>query len=325
MSSSRVPGLHHVTCVSGSAQETFRFYANVLGLRLVKTTVHMDDVDVYHLYFGDDEGSPGTVLTFFPFPSADPGIHGTGSATNTTFAVPEHAQSFWAERLSDRLVSSGWEDLLGEPVLRFRDDEGQELRLAVAEATELRAATTDIVPPEHGICYIKGIDFVVRDPEPTHGLLTGGLGLEAAAESGDRSRLRFGDDRSGCFVDVVARPDLPAARPVPLEGLLPEAGTVNHVAFGPIDEDHQLRLRESLQASGYEVSKLKDRRYFTSIYFLDQSGIRLEIATGQPGFAVDEDPEHLGQELMLPPWLEHRRAEYEASLPPLDRTLLTTQ
>ena len=314
-------GIHHITCVSGAPQRNVDFYCGVLGLRLVKKTVHFDNARVYHLYYGDETGTPGSLITFFPFPDEeDRGRHGAGSVSAVHFCVPEDSTAYWEARLRRLGIKAGtWRERFGDPVLEFEDHEGLCLELAATAAAGRRAGWRGgDVPPRHAVRFIAGAALSVRRPEPSIELLTTVFGLAIGAEEAGRTRLLFPGDALGMHLDVVHMPDGPDAAPVPLEGVLPEIGTVNHLAMGPATRSEQLDIRGLLAGAGLQVTGVKDRRYFQSIYTLDPAGIRLEVATGEPGFLVDESAAALGTTLQLPPWLESERPVYERLLPPID-------
>jgi glyoxalase family protein len=310
--------------VCSGPQHNANFYRGVLGLRMVKATVHFDNARVYHLYYGDEIGTPGTLITFFPFADLrSHGRHGAGSIAAIQFAVPEHSAAFWSDRLRRRGVSAGkWHERFGEPVLELEDPDGLRLEVVATPAARGRTSWTGSdVPAADAVRGIRGATISVRRPDPSIAMLTRFFGLSAASEEDGRTRLVFARDTFSTHLDVVHNPDGPDALPVPLEGVLPEVGTVNHLAFGPVGAAEQLNLREQLASAGFPVTPVKDRRYFKSIYTLDPAGIRLEAATGEPGFLVDEPRDLLGTALQLPPWLEAQRAEYQRLLPALDFNL----
>jgi len=306
--------------VSSHPQKNVDFYQSVLGLRLVKTTVHFDNADVYHLYYGDEIGTPGTLITFFPFPNEHKrGKHGSGSVSAIQFAIPDDAAGYWHDRLRALGVHTGqWSDRFGEGVLAFEDHDGLCLELvATRDASHREGWPGGPVPAARTVRFIRGATLLVRQREPSTRFLTDLFGLTVAIEDGERTRLVFPDDDAGVHIDVLGASTGPEALPVPLEGVLPEAGTINQLAIGPVTSDEQRSLRRRLLAAGFQATGVKDRRYFQSIYTLDPAGVRLEAATGEPGFLVDEPRDRLGTTLQLPPWLESRRGEYERLLPPL--------
>jgi glyoxalase family protein len=280
----QLQGLHHLTMITGDAQRNVDFYANRLGLRLVKKTVNFDSPDAYHLYFGDEQGSPGTILTWFEFPGAWRGRPGAGMIHTIQLAVAsEAALDFWAERL-------------GSERGRFTDYDGLQYELVVSDRAPQRAWHPEI-PEELAITGIAGARAYGEAGE--HPLLTQTLGFE---RTGD------GEYRLGDFTWAYDAP--------PAERALQGAGTVHHIAWAARDEDH-LAWRERVREAGGHVTGVRDRDYFRSIYFREPRGILFEIATLSPGFAVDEDPAHLGEELRLPAQHEHLRPQLEKLLSPV--------
>jgi glyoxalase family protein len=287
--------------ITGDAQRTIEFYAELLGLRLVKTTVNFDAPEAYHLYFGDETGAPGSILTWFEFAGAPRGRAGSGMIHTIELGVgSSDALDFWAARLRD----AGCETERGDARLRFRDHDGLALELVIADPANppLVAAHPEIAP-EHAIAGPQGARAYGRDPGGPADLLTETLGF-AAAEAG-AYRLA-GDQRR--FSWSYDAPPAAAGR----QG----AGTVHHIAWASRDEDH-LAWQERVRDAGAHVTDVRDRDYFKSIYFREPRGILFEIATLSPGFAVDEDPEHLGESLRLPQMHEHLRSQLERTLLPL--------
>jgi len=304
-------GIHHVTAIARDPQASVDFYAGVLGLRLVKRTVNFDDPGTYHLYYGDETGRPGTILTFFPWPMARRGTRGTGQATVTAFSVPEGSLGFWRERLAAHGVAHDEPARrFAEEVLTLLDPDGLKLELvAHAGAGEAEPWDGGPVPAEHAIRGFHGVTLAQQGYEATAELLTGPMEFEHAGEAGNRFRFMAAGEGPGRVVDVLCSPDLPPGRVA--------AGTVHHVAFRAADDADQLARREALAGRGLNVTPVLDRQYFHSIYFREPGGVLFEIATDPPGFTLDEPPEELGSALRLPPWLEPHRTRIEATLPPL--------
>jgi glyoxalase family protein len=303
-------GIHHVTAICGEPQRNVDFYAGLLGLRLVKKTVNFDDPGTYHLYYGDGAGSPGSIMTFFPWASAPKGRIGAGQLTVTSFSFPASSLGYWTERL----VESGVrfekpEDRFGETVLRFPDPDGLRLELVAAADDNREGWDGGPVPAEHALRGFHHVTLLSTAPAGTAQLMTGTLGFRQTGEAEGRTRFEAGEGGPGTTVDVADGAGFP-------RGTM-GVGTVHHVAFRVPDEETQLELREKVAALGYNVTPVLDRNYFRSIYFREPGGVLFEIATDPPGFAADEDPEHLGEQLKLPPWLEPRREEIEAVLEPL--------
>lgn len=304
-------GLHHVTAIAGDPQRNADFYLRTLGLRLVKTTVNFDDPGTYHLYYGDEAGRPGTLLTFFPWKGAPSGRHGTGQATTTSFSVPESSIGWWKQHLAAQGVEVGQvHNRDGEDALTFHDPDGLGLALVAHPQGDPRAPWDDgIVPAEHGIRGLHSVTLSVTDETATAAMFDG-LGLTFAAQDGNRFRFTAGEGGPGAFVDVLVTPDVP-------QGLV-AAGAVHHVAWRAPDEATQATWREELLGSGVDVTSILDRQYFRSIYFREPGGTLLEIATDEPGFTADEPLLELGRALKLPPWLEPKRDEIDRMLPKLN-------
>ena len=296
----RLEGIHHITCITADAQRNVDFYAGLLGLRMVKKTVNQDQPSVYHLFYADELGSPGSDLTFFEFRGTPVGRAGAGMIHRIVWRVgaPE-ALDFWAERLAE----AGYESAREDDRLRFADFEGLEHELAVSDARdEPLIADHPEVPAELALQGFDGARAYTDDPERSRPLLEAGLGFAA----GDGSWESRGERRGSLWAYDEAPPQ-PG-----IQG----AGTVHHIAWASQMDDHE-RWRERVIEAGARPTPVIDRFWFRSIYFREPSGVLFEIATIGPGFAVDEDPEHLGEELVLPPFLEDRREEIEANLVPI--------
>ncbi|RYG44843.1 ring-cleaving dioxygenase, partial [bacterium] len=294
----RILGLHHITTIASDAAANYDFYVRFLGLRLVKKTVNFDDPGTYHLYYGDEEGHPGTIMTFFPWPGARRGRPGAGEATGVAFAIPVGSLSFWKSRAETQghHVES-LEGRLGDIGLSLRDPDG--LRIELVESGVPGSPREDI-PAEAAIGGFFAATLEIVDLLPTIGLLTGTMGLEPVADDGRRFRFRT-VTAPGQFIDLLHVPSGPW-------GQL-GAGTVHHIAFRAKDDADQLGWRETLDAAGHEVTEVRDRNYFHSIYFREPGGVLFEIATDPPGFAVDEPKGTMGERLMLPEWLESQRVQ----------------
>ena len=301
-------GIHHVTAIAGRADRNLDFFTRVLGLRLVKLTVNYDDPETYHLYYGDEDGHPGTILTFFPWPGAPRGRKGAGPATTTSFSIPRDSVSYWVERLGKHGVSfTGPVDRFDEQLLSFSDPEGLNLEL-VAHAGESRSGwSRGPVPREHAIRGFFGVTLSEEGYEKTSSLLTETMGFKLTKQEGNRFRYAAGSGGPGASVDLLCQPD---ARP----GVV-SVGTVHHVAWRTPDDAQQKMWREELVEAGFNVTPVIDRRYFHSIYFREPGGVLFEIATDPPGFAIDERKEELGTRLMLPPQLERFREHLVQVLP----------
>ena len=297
----RLEGIHHITAITGDAPRNVQFYAGTLGLRMVKKTVNQDDPTVYHLFYADEKGSAGSDITFFEYPGLGRGRAGDGMVHRIVWRVASTAAlDFWEGRLREH----GVEPDRRVDRLRFEDPEGLGLELRVNETSEppLRASHPD-VPVEHALLGFDGVHTFASDPEASAGFLREGLGFEEGTTGEWTAR---GEERGSFYVY-----DEP-----PAEGGLNGAGTVHHVAWASPMDEHEA-WRERVAASGAQVTPVIDRFYFKSIYFREPSGVLFELATMGPGFATDEDPEHLGERLSLPPNFEHLRAEVEPLLTPL--------
>jgi len=306
-----VLGLHHITAISSDPQKTLDFYTKILGLRLIKLTVNYDDPSMYHVYFGDEIGHPGTVLTFFPWPGQPKGRKGSGQATNTSFSISPGSVSYWTDRLKSHGISvEAPHKRFGDTVLSFEDHDGQGLEIVASKAVEERTGWThSSVPKEHAITGFHSVTLLEEVLERTETVLVDTLGFRQVGEEADRFRYEAGKGGTGTTVDILSRPK--AQR-----GFV-SVGTVHHVAFRASDDAHQKDLRQEIVKADLNVTGVINRNYFHSIYFREHGGVLFEVATDQPGFAVDESPEQLGTHLALPPWLENSRAEIEKNLPPV--------
>lgn len=304
-------GIHHVTAIAGPARRTLDFYTRTLGLRLVKKTVNFDDPTTYHFYFGDEAGRPGTLLTFFPWAHAARGRLGVGETQEIALRVPEGAIGYWMHRFVERSVPH--EPLgkrFGETALTFADPDGMRLTLVAVPGGEREPAWSDgEISAEHAIRGLHGVTLLVADAVPTGTILTDVLGFTETGREGPT--VRYGAEAEvGGIVDVRAVGDFPRGRP--------GAGSIHHVAFRATDDAAERAMANALAAKhGLHVTDQKDRNYFRSVYFREPGGILFEIATDDPGFAVDEPAPLLGRELKLPRFLEARRQEIEAVLPAL--------
>jgi glyoxalase family protein len=299
----QLDGIHHITAITADAQRNVDFYARLLGMRLVKKTVNFDAPDVYHLYYGDEVGAPGSVLTFFEFPDAARGHAGAGMVHRLRWRVPSRdSLTFWAERLAEDGVAI---EQGGGLQLRFRDPDGLGLELAVLENPDppLRARAADI-PPEHALAGFEGVRVYGRESPQGRALLTDVLGFRA--RGGGEYALTDGRRQATYVYD----------EPPPQPGVQ-GGGTVHHIAWCDRDGEHAA-WRARLLTAGEHPTPVIDRQYFLSIYFRERAGVLFELATPSPGFAVDEDPEHLGEQLRLPPQHEHLRAALEGTLTPLE-------
>jgi glyoxalase family protein len=309
-----VHGLHHITAISGPAQENLDFYAGILGMRLVKRSVNQDDPGTYHLFYADAEGHPGSDLTFFPWAHMAPPRIGHGLAVEVSLEVAAGSLDFWAARLDHYSTPLGSiEQRFGDRVLPLVDPHGMKLALVEPAAVPDRAFTPwdeSPVPGERQIRGLYGAQIWERDAAATSAFLTGVLGFQTIASEGGWTRYGFRD--AAGVVDIRETP----------EGRRGAwgVGAVHHLAWRVDDEAHQLAVRARVEASGGHATPVIDRFWFKSVYFKEPGGVLFELATDGPGFAVDEDAAHLGETLVLPPWLEAERARIEQLLPPLTAT-----
>ena len=302
-----ITGLHHITALASHAQKNVDFYAGVLGLRLVKRTINFDAPEIYHLYYGNEKGSPGTILTFFPYPGIPKGRKGKGQLTVTSFSISENSLDYWIKRLKKfGITTKGPEERFNEQFIYFEDFDGLGLELVGNKNDQRAGFTYGNIPLEHSIKGFYGMTLCEEGYERTAGFLIGQLDHKLVAEKGNRFRYSV-SGKPGDFVDVLCYPDA-------LRGQ-GGAGTVHHVAFATPSEDTQLKAREKLLNYGVNITPVLDREYFHSIYFREPGGVLFEIATTPPGFTIDEPIEHLGENLKLPPWEEKNRVIIEQVLP----------
>jgi glyoxalase family protein len=306
----QVKGLHHVTSMAKDARENNDFFTHALGLRRVKKTVNFDAPDVYHLYYGDEAGTPGSVMTYFPFPNIGKGRSGTGEVGTTVFSVPEGSIGYWSDRLA-KLGVAGLApgEAFGEKRLAFDGPDGDGFALVEARGDDRQAWAKGGVPADAAIRGFHSVSMRLRDTGRTAELLTF-MGYDKADASGATTRFAIKGGNGADFVDIEA---LPGVAPANLG-----AGSVHHVAFAVADRAAQLAVRKALVDTGYQVTPVIDRDYFWSIYFRTPGGVLFEVATNEPGFDRDEDTAHLGEALKLPTQHAHLRAYLEQHLKPLE-------
>lgn len=313
---SDIPGIHHVTAIAGDPGRNLEFYTDTLGLRLVKRSVNQDDVSVYHLFYGDHRGSPGTSMTFFPYVGARPGRVGTGQVATTQFLIPASAVEYWRDRLEAADVEvDDPVDRFGETALPFTDPDGLQVELVGVADPPAGDPPDGPVPTEHAIRGFYGVTLQLDDARGTASLLEAmGFdetnGADPTPEKERAGRRRFvADGDLGYVVDLVVDPEG--------ERGSPGAGTVHHVAFR-VTAEEQAAWREVLIDRGLRPTEIIDRKWFESVYVRTPGGVLFEFATESPGYTVDEDIAELGESLVLPEWLEDRRDEIEAGLPTLE-------
>nr|WP_199399088.1 VOC family protein [Halodesulfurarchaeum formicicum] len=301
------PGIHHVTAIGADPGRNRQFYTETLGLRLVKRSVNQDDPTVYHLFYGDREGNPGTSMTVFPYPGATPGESGSGQATTVQFTIPDAAVEFWLDRLDEAGIDRDEPiERFGDTVIPLRDPDGLALELVATDAPA-GSPPAGPVPEAHAIRGFFGVTLTVAADEGFTGLLEA-MGYQETDRTAARTRYESSGEL-GAVLDVQVDPEAPRGR----QG----AGTVHHVAFR-VGESTQAEWRALLQDRGLRPTEVIDRKWFESVYARTPAGILFEFATAEPGYTVDEALEDLGTKLVLPDWLEERRAEIEAELPPFD-------
>jgi glyoxalase family protein len=292
-----VRGLHHVTALAGDPQRNLDFYTHFLGLHLIKRTVNFDDPGAYHFYFGDRVGTPGTIVTFFPWPNAPAGRPGTGQAVAVSLAAPRSALTNWIERAQSAQVEfEGPSTRFGDQLITLHDPAGLPIELI---ASEPESDNPKIVRVDSAAICVTNADASLR-------FLTEILGARPTAEEHDRTRLDLG----GTAVDVIGSPNSDRAKL--------SAGMIHHIAWKVADDAAQAKWRTKLMDAGAKVTRVIDRQYFRSIYFREPGGVLFEIATEGPGFLIDESPQQLGTALKLPPWLESIHPSIETRLPKVD-------
>jgi glyoxalase family protein len=304
-----IKGLHHVTAIARDPQRNVDFYRNVLGQRLVKRTVNFDAPDTYHFYFGDETGSPGSILTFFAWPNMRRGVHGNGEPHAVAYNVPSGSLEFWQEHLQQNgITSKSIEKRFGDDVLPFDDPDGMHVELVEsASAGPVHFWEAGPIPQILALKGFHSVTLWLDEVAPTAELLTKQMGYTAANNEGDRYRFVGDLNVSGHIVDIVHRP-----------GKVPAsfgAGSIHHIAFRVPTDEKQLEYQKLIRETGLRVTDVMDRSYFHSIYFRELGGVLFEIATDTPGFAIDEPVPMLGETLKLPEWFEPNRTAIEQSLP----------
>jgi glyoxalase family protein len=303
-------GLHHVTATVDQAQADLDFCVDALGLRLVKKTVNFDNHQVFHFYYGNEQGAPGTIWTTFPYHgrSVRTGTKGVGQVTVTSFSVPAGSLDFWKSRLRERGATvRDVEPRFGEEAIRVTDPSGLAIELVANDRDTRRHWDGGGIPASQAVRGLHSVSMTIGAASETVGLMTDVLGFETVNEMEGHIRMAVAGDEPGKTIDLIVDPDAPRA----VNGL----GTVHHVAMAISTPDEQIRLRDELIGRGFDVTAVMDRQYFQSIYFREPGGVLFEVATMQPGFAVDEALPCLGLDLKLPPWEEANRGAIEAGLP----------
>lgn len=308
-------GIHHITALASDPQRNIDFYLRLLGLRLVKRTVNFDAPDVYHLYYGDESGTPGTILTFFPFQDAVRGRRGAGEVSALAFRVPPSAREYWIHRLSSHGIRfQGPHRRFEHDVLSFEDPDGLSIEFEFSGGESADRPWVDgPVPPEYGIKGLSGATMLLRQSTYTEIMLRNLLGFQPAGAEEHRERYLVGNGDYTAAIDLVTDREIFPAR----QG----AGSIHHIAWRVPGYNHQAAWRTRIAEAGLDVTEIIDRQYFRSIYFHEPGGVLFEIATDQPGFTIDESVDSLGTALKLPSWLEPRRQQLERVLPPIDITI----
>jgi len=309
-----IGGIHHITCISGDAQENLDFYTGVLGMRMVKKSVNQDSPDTYHLFYADADGHPGADLTFFPWPGMQPGRVGSGLSMEVSLAVPAGSLDYWSERLARSTMKVGAvESRRGDRALPFMDPHGQ--RVALIETSDTREFTAwpkSPVPREKQILGLHAVRMWEQDRAATAAFLTDVMGFRAAGEEDGWHRYGVAGGGSGAHLEILEMPSAERGR----WGV----GAIHHVAWRVADERAQLEVRQRVAEAHRRPTEVIDRFWFKSVYYTEPGGVLFELATDGPGFTADEDLATLGESLVLPPWLEGMRKAIEAELPALRYT-----
>lgn len=310
MTTNKITGIHHITAIAGNPQTNIDFYTGVLGLRLVKKTVNFDAPDVYHFYYGNSTGEPGTILTFFPFGDIAKGRRGKGMLNTISFSVPLEALSFWEQHLKKSNVyhTGAQERFNNEIVILLEDPDGLNLELVFNDSDNRPGFTYGVIPLEYSVKGFYSVEIWEEGYERTAGLLTEQLDHKLIAEKGNRFRFAA-DDSPGNYVDIVCSPDS-------LKGLGGN-GTVHHIAFSTPNKETQGEVRLKIVERMLNPTPVIDRQYFHSIYFREPGGVLFEVATAEPGFTIDEPESSLGEKLKLPPQYEQHRSKIEQVLKPV--------
>lgn len=304
----KITGIHHITSIVGNVQENVNFYGEILGLRLVKKTVNFDDPQTYHLYFGDEDASPGTIITFFPHENARKGIVGDGQVGVTSYVIPLGSMEFWEKRLDKFNIKYGKENRFNEEFIAFEDPHGLKIELVEREEGKVNTWTIDDIDSNVAIKGFGGAVFYSLVPHKTADTLENVLGLEKIGEEEEFIRFKSSAE-IGNTIDI---------RTTTSGRGINSVGTVHHIAWRADDSLDQLEWQSLVRQNGFTVTDVRDRNYFEAIYFREKGGILFEIATDGPGFAIDEDKDSLGENLMLPEQYEKHRGELEKILTPIN-------
>ncbi|PSR52174.1 ring-cleaving dioxygenase [Adhaeribacter arboris] len=308
----KILGLHHITAIADKAKRNLDFYTKVLGLRLLKKTVNFDDPGTYHLYYGDEKGSAGTILTFFPYEGARRGLTGTGMVTEIGYSVPAGSFAFWLNRFAENNVPFHQPaERFGEKYLAFQDPDGLQFALITPGSNDSRLPwETEEVKADVATKGFHSATLSLRNSQATAAILTDIFDYKLVAQEGNRHRYATDAVQQAGIIDLVDAPDQ-------IRGV-GGAGTNHHIAFRVKDEETLMHFREKVARRGLNITQKIDRNYFYSLYFREPGGVLFEIATDNPGFGIDESWDKLGSSLLLPPQYEPRRADIEAVLPNLN-------
>jgi glyoxalase family protein len=306
----RILGLHHITAIADNAKRNLDFYTQVLGVRLVKKTVNFDDPGTYHFYFGNEEGTPGTILTFFPWEGIGKGTNGSGLATHIGYSVPKGSLEFWKNRLAQFNVTVEEGEIFGEKLISFNDPDGLQLQFIESSTPDDRKVwTTDDIKDENALKGFHNITLTLKKADPTIKVLTDIFGYALQKHEGERYRFATDAIETANLVDIIENDKILAGRNA--------AGTNHHVAFRVKDDNVLMEFREKVLSAGLNITPKIDRDYFYSLYFREPGGVLFEIATDNPGFTVDEPLNELGTNLKLPKQHEGLRERIEEALPKL--------
>ncbi|MDP1676939.1 MAG: ring-cleaving dioxygenase [Bacteroidota bacterium] len=307
----KILGIHHITAMASDAQRNVDFYVLVLGLRFVKKSINQDAPDVYHLYYGDEVGSPGTAMTFFPFGRASRGTRGNGEISRVGFSVPTISKDFWINHLSKKGISfSGPERKFENDIMTFLDPDGMMIELVFSDKQILKFPWKQgPIPVEHAIRNFFGVTMNLASLEASATVLNDVLGFHSVSQNGNTHRFLVGEGSDEAAIDIIVNPNIPFARQ--------SAGSVHHIAWRAKDFVAHEEWQRFVEQGGLSPTEVIDRFYFHSIYFREPGGVLYEIASDNPGFTVDEPLDQLGTHLMLPPWYEIHREKIERTLPPI--------
>lgn len=306
----RILGLHHITAIADNAKRNLDFYTQVLGVRMVKKTVNFDDPGTYHFYFGNETGTPGTILTFFPWEGIGKGTNGSGMATHIGYSVPKGSLEFWKNRLKSFNVNVEEGENFGEKMISFKDPDGLQLQFIEPAGDDNRKVwTTDDIKDENALKGFHNVTLTLKRAEPTIKVLTDLLGYDLQKQEGERYRFATDAIDTANLIDIIENDKTPTGRNA--------AGTNHHIAFRVKDDNILMEYREKALSAGLSITPKINRDYFYSLYFREPGGVLFEIATDNPGFTVDEPLEELGLNLKLPAQYEGMRSKIEGVLPKL--------